>query len=127
MLNAAACGGSSSPTGPSSSSSGSLTESFASIQSVVFASKCTSCHGATRTEASLNLQTGAYANLVNRRSTQTAFLLVSPNDPENSYLIHKLEGRSGIVGTRMPQTGAALSTSDIDVIKRWIQSGAPNN
>ena len=30
---------------------------------------------------------------------------VIPGDPENSYLMHKVEGRSGIVGLRMPFTG----------------------
>ena len=41
--------------------------------------------------------------------------------------IHKLEGRAGIAGERMPLGGPYLSSADIDVIRAWIQSGASNN
>jgi len=54
-------------------------------------------------------------------------MLVAPGDPEASYLIHKLEGRAGIAGDRMPQGGPFLSSADIAVIRSWIQAGAPNN
>jgi hypothetical protein len=53
---------------------------------------------------------------------------VIPGDPENSYLIHKLEGRAGIVGARMPfNSPAYLTDGQIKVIKRWIEDGAQNN
>ena len=53
---------------------------------------------------------------------------VIPGDPDNSYLIHKLEGRQGIVGERMPRTsGPFLTEGQISVISRWIEIGAPNN
>jgi hypothetical protein len=52
---------------------------------------------------------------------------VIPGDPENSYLIHKLEGRPGIVGTQMPRGDVRLSAGQILVIKRWIERGAPND
>lgn len=121
-------GGSSSPTSPTPSASTGVTESFSSIQSQVFNTRCISCHGSVRLEQGLNLQTNAYNNLVNRRSTQsTGLFLVSPGNPEQSYLIHKLDGRSGIQGTQMPQGASPLSATDIDVIKRWIQNGAANN
>ena len=61
------------------------------------------------------------------RSTQVALDLVEPNDAENSYLIHKLDGRAGIVGVRMPVGASFLSDADIDVIKQWINAGAQNN
>ena len=52
----------------------------------------------------------------------------SPGDPENSYLIHKLEGRSGIVGRQMPFSGPPfLTNGQILVIKRWIEQGAKND
>ena len=50
-----------------------------------------------------------------------------PGDPENSYLIHKLEGRSTIAGVRMPLNGPYLEAGQILVIRRWIEIGAPNN
>ncbi len=130
---AAGCGGggggsSASPTAPTGPPPTGLTESFASIQAQVFNTRCITCHGSTRLEQGLNLQSGAYNNLVNRRSTQVpALFLVAPGNPDASYLIHKLEGRSGIVGSRMPDGSSPLSAADIDIIKRWIQSGAANN
>ena len=68
-----------------------------------------------------------FASLVNTPSSQTALLRVAPGDPEASYLIHKVDGRAGIVGSRMPQGGPFLSTEQIDVIRSWITAGAPNN
>jgi hypothetical protein len=51
-----------------------------------------------------------------------------PSDPENSYLIHKVEGRAGIVGNRMPNNGPPyLSAGQILILKRWIEIGAPRN
>jgi hypothetical protein len=51
---------------------------------------------------------------------------VKPGDPENSYLIHKMEGRSGIVGMKMPFNGPPfLTEGQILVVKRWIEIGAP--
>jgi hypothetical protein len=53
---------------------------------------------------------------------------VIPGDPENSYLIHKLEGRPDIVGARMPlPSGPYLSDGQMRIIRRWIEIGAPNN
>ena len=52
---------------------------------------------------------------------------VIAGDPENSYLIHKLEGRSGIVGARMPLLGPYLTDGQIVVIRRWIETGARND
>ena len=118
-----ACGGSS-PTSPSTTT---LSATFSSIQSLIFEPQCVRCHGTVQ-NAGLDLRAAAgFANLVNTPSTQTALLRVTPGDPEASYLIHKLEGRSGIVGSRMPQGGPFLSAEQIDVIRSWITAGAANN
>ena len=71
----------------------------------------------------------AYATLVNARSTEKpALMRVQPGDPDNSYLIHKLEGRPDIVGLRMPATGGQyLTEGQIRIIRRWIELGAPND
>ena len=37
---------------------------------------------------------------------------LEPNDAENSYLIHKLDGRAEIVGDRMPKHTNFLSEAD---------------
>ena len=129
VVGAAACG-SDSPTAPTTPTPtpGGLQPTLSSIQSVVFDASCIGHHGDHATEAGLDLTAGqSYANLVNVPSTQVALNLVTRNDAENSYLIHKLDGRAGIVGVRMPVGAAALSNAQIDVIKQWINAGAQNN
>jgi hypothetical protein len=49
---------------------------------------------------------------------------VQPGNAENSYLVHKIEGRAA-VGARMPLGGPPLSQANIDLIKQWIVAGAP--
>jgi hypothetical protein len=85
------------------------------------------CHGAAQREQNLDLQSNVHANLVNRPSTQVNLPLVAPGNPDGSYLMHKIEGRAGIVGVRMPQGMTPLTAAQIDAIRRWIQNGAPNN
>lgn len=71
----------------------------------------------------------AYTNLVNAPSGQKpGAILVVPGDPDNSYLIQKLEGQPGIVGLQMPRNGPPhLTDGQLLVIRRWIQTGANNN
>jgi mono/diheme cytochrome c family protein len=128
MMAALGCGGSSdSPTAPSPTTP-TLTATFSSIQSRVFATRCYSCHGSTRREQNLDLQNNGHANLVSRASTQQAtLLLVAPGNPDQSYLVHKIEGRTTIAGLRMPQLQTALTADEIAVIRQWIQGGALNN
>jgi hypothetical protein len=116
-----------------------LEPTLSSIQREIFESTdssgrtaCTSCHnaGGAPFAAGLNLTAGAaHANLVNvaARTKPTAIRVV-PGDAENSYLVHKLEGRSGIVGLRMPRNnGPFLTDGQMLVIKRWIELGARND
>ncbi len=63
---------------------------------------------------------------VNARS-RTGAIRVVPGDPENSYLIHKLEGRPDITGKPMPLNGQRLTPGQILILKRWIAIGAPRN
>ena len=93
---------------------------------------CTNCHTANgRTPSGgLNLTSGnSYGQLVGVSSLERPGVLrVAAGDPENSYIIHKLEGRPGIVGARMPRgTGPYLTDGQMLVIRRWIELGAANN
>lgn len=102
-----------------------LLPTLASIQTNVFDRICTACHiGAT---APLGLRLDAansYALLVGVTSVQEApQLRVKPGDPNDSYLIRKLEGTQ-TVGGRMPLGGTPLSSTDIAVIRQWILDGA---
>jgi hypothetical protein len=108
-----------------------LKPTLTSIQSEIFSQRCVSCHTGNGRflPGVMNLTDGnAYASLVGVPSIQRpALQRVAPGDVENSYLIHKVEGRSGIGGQRMPLNGTALTEGQILVIKRWIELGAPNN
>jgi hypothetical protein len=116
-----------------------LEPTFSSIQANIFEATdasgraaCIGCHSNTGRAPSggLNLNHDvAYDQLVNVASRSKAGAIrVIPGDAENSYIIHKLEGRSGIVGRRMPFTGAPfLTDGQILILKRWIAVGAPRN
>ena len=116
-----------------------LTPTFASIQNEIFnttdssgRTACVNCHTSNgRVPAGgLDLTAAvAYSRLVNVPSGQRPTLSrVTPGDPNNSYLVHKLEGTPGIVGGRMPRgTGPFLTDGQMLVLRRWIEVGAPNN
>ncbi len=99
-----------------------------SIQNNVFTPICSACHsgvgGVLPGSMDLTDVAASFASLVNVTSIQEPPLLrVEPNDPDISYLIHKLEGTQA-VGARMPDGGPFLSQETIDVIREWIEQGA---
>jgi hypothetical protein len=116
-----------------------LEPTFSSIQRLIFEAPdssgraaCTSCHNPQGQQftARLNLVgAGAHAALVGVASGQKpGATRVVAGDPDNSYLVHKLEGRSDIVGQRMPRTsGPFLTAGQMAIIRRWIARGAPND
>jgi len=116
-----------------------LEPTFSSIQRDIFESTdsagrsaCTNCHTSTgRTPAGgINLiHDVAYDQLVNAPVRgRVGAIRVIPGDPDNSYLIQKLEGRADIVGRRMPFNGPPfLTDGQILIIRRWIAIGAPRN
>lgn len=116
-----------------------LEPTFSSIQAQIFdqtdaagRQACITCHtDQGRAPASgLNLRDGAaYANLIGAASRgKPGAVLVVPGDPDNSYLVQKLEGAPGIAGERMPRTGGPyLTAGQMTVVRRWIQQGARND
>jgi len=117
-----------------------LEPSFSSIQREIFQTTdsagraaCGSCHnpaGGAFRQVGLDLSSDAAYNLiVGVQSVQRPGMLrVAPGNPENSYLLHKLEGRPDIVGLRMPRSGPPyLTDGQIQIIRRWIEIGAPRN
>jgi hypothetical protein len=64
-----------------------------------------------------------------------AMARVEPGRPQESFLIHKLDGSHGCAGVpcptgcgnRMPQGGDPLPPALIDTIRDWILDGAQNN
>ena len=91
----------------------------------IFTANCISCHfGATAPqELKLDAQ-NSFANLVNVNSNEVPSLKrVKPSDPDNSYLVQKIEGTAA-VGLRMPRNLPPLSAAQISLIRQWIVEGA---
>lgn len=112
-----------------------LAPTFATVQSEIFEQPdssgrpaCVNCHNANgRTPAGGANFTHdlAYDNLVNVPVRgKPGAIRVIPGDPDNSYLIQKLEGDPRIVGQRMPIGGRYLTDGQILIIRRWIANGA---
>lgn len=104
------------------------------IQQTVFTSRCSVCHDGSQPAGgslpgAMDLRSGnSFASLVNVASLeQPTVMRVKPGEPENSYLIRKLEGTAGISGGRMPLGGPFLDQATIDQVRSWIASGAQNN
>jgi hypothetical protein len=107
---------------------GEIEPTLASIQANVFTPICTECHfPGGPGPMPLTSEDVSFQNLVNVQSIEIASLLrVQPGDAENSYLVHKIEGRGSINGTRMPPPPRAMLTvEEIDAIIEWIDMGAP--
>ncbi len=102
---------------------------FSEIQANVFTPDCATsgCHAGGNPSAGLNLEeAGSYAMLVGIQSSQDAGLQrVEAGDPDNSYLVQKLEGTASS-GQQMPP-GSPLPQSEIDVIRQWIRDGATDD
>jgi Ca2+-binding RTX toxin-like protein len=91
----------------------------------IFTAKCVSCHTGASAPQGLRLDApNSYANLVNVNSSEVPSLKrVKPSDPDNSYLVHKIEGTAA-VGARMPLGQSPLSAAQISLIRQWIVAGA---
>ncbi len=116
-----------------------LEPTFSTIQRDIFDSSdssgrlaCTQCHNPAGRlfAAGLDLTAArSFASLVGVAAvTKPGAVRVIAGDPEGSYLVHKLEGRPGIGGLRMPRNdGPFLTNGQMLVIKRWIALGAQND
>lgn len=99
---------------------------FTSIQEEIINKSCafSGCH--VSGSVSPNLADNSYTNIVSKKSS-TGMDYIKPNDPNNSYLLLKILGSSGINGSRMPLNSSPLSQEKINVITEWINNGAKNN
>jgi hypothetical protein len=103
---------------------------FSEIQENVFTPNCATsgCHlGAGAPQGLILDEANSYGLLVDVPSMEDPSILrVEPGDPDNSYLIQKLEG-TATVGDQMPLGGTPLSQATIDVIRQWITEGATDD
>lgn len=103
-----------------------LEPTFSSIQTNLFSTICVACHSGSNPPQGLSLEADqSYGLLVDVPSSEVPTLdRVEPGDPDNSYIIHKLEGTAA-VGLRMPASGPPyLTAAQIAVIRQWISDGA---
>ncbi len=107
--------------------------SLAIIQAMIFDATCTTafCHDSQGMSGGLVLEAGqSYANLVgveptNPAALEAGLLRVDPGDPDNSFILIKLDDPSPEEGSRMPLGLPPLSASEVQLIRAWIAAGAP--
>ncbi|MCJ8319266.1 MAG: CHRD domain-containing protein [Colwellia sp.] len=100
------------------------------LKTQIFSPNCavSGCHAGASPQQGMNLSASQiFSNIVNVTSSEAPNLMrVTPGDPDNSYLIQKVEGTAS-VGARMPLGQAALTNAEIDMIRQWILDGAQDN
>jgi len=104
---------------------------FTSIQETIFVPSCV-CHVGAAAPLGLVLNTAAtWDLLVSMPSEEVQDLFrVEPGNPDDSYLIRKLEGGPDLVGYQMPPTELGeqhLPQETIDLLRAWIAAGALDN
>jgi hypothetical protein len=116
------------PASPDDSSSAPITADFQSIQDHVFTPICAKCHIGAGAPEGLQLDAEhSYNLLVGVPSEEQPNLLrVKPGDPDDSYMVHKIEGLPGIDGGQMPLGEKQLPQASMDAIRQWVTNGAPN-
>ncbi|HWG75755.1 MAG TPA: hypothetical protein VN660_03075 [Steroidobacteraceae bacterium] len=102
-----------------------LSADFDSIQANVFTPICSACHiGASAPQGLILDAQHSYSLLVNVPSTEEPGIpRIDPGNPDNSYLIQKIEGHAA-VGGQMPLDQAPLPASTIAFIVQWVTDGA---
>jgi len=132
-----ACG-SSSPAGAPPSDNG--PKSLRADVLPIFQNSCSAnatCHGSANGIEVFLTGGDVHHRIVSVPSSElTTMPYVTPGDPTNSYLMHKVDGTldgfgphcaKGDCGLRMPKGEAPLAPSDRDVIRAWIEQGALDN
>jgi methionine-rich copper-binding protein CopC len=112
-----------------SSGGGPVTADFQSIQANIFTPICSKCHIGASAPEGLQLDAAhSYNLLVGVPSAEQPNLLrVKAGDPDNSYMVRKLEGpTAGITGGQMPLGETPLPQATINAIRQWVTNGAPN-
>jgi hypothetical protein len=108
---------------------GGIQPTLLSIQDNVFTPMCSGCHTGPASDMlpsglDLTSLSMSFMSLVGVASVQEpAVERVAAGAPDDSYLIHKLEGTAQ-TGGQMPLFGQPLDQATIDTIRQWITDGA---
>lgn len=109
------------------------TVSFANDIQPIFNELCIGCHVtggfADQSGIALKLVAGqSFDLLVNQRSVQdTSLTLVNPGDSANSLLFQKTSQNMPPVGMTMPLGGRRLTSTELALVRDWIDQGASDN
>lgn len=111
--------------------SASSASTLSQLQTDIFTPSCakSGCHSGSAPAQGMDLSEGqTFANTVGVASTQVLSLnRVEPGNPDDSYLVRKVEGTAS-VGGRMPLDGPPfLTNAQIQSIRDWIAAGAQDN
>ena len=90
--------------------------SFANDIEPLLNRSCVACHGEAIQQSGLRLDRRDVA-----MQGGDSGAIIEPGHPANSKLVHRLEGREGLV--RMPPA-APLSADEIELFRAWIREGA---
>jgi hypothetical protein len=85
------------------------------------------CHGGAFLSSNYSVASYEAVLTPGDEVTNRRICLVKPGAPEDSYLVMKLEGRTGIDGVQMPNGQNPLTAEDLQKVKTWILEGARDN
>lgn len=90
----------------------------------IFSQSCArvGCHAGSDPQMGMSLEGDLFFDhTVGVASRERSDLqIVNPGKPDSSYLVMKVRGAGGIVGSQMPMTGNQLSEEEITTIENWI-------
>ena len=100
---------------------------FTEIENELLGLSCafSTCHGGNAGGLLLD-GTNDYDRLVGVETVNGNGIYVIPGDADASYLVHKVDGRTGITGEQMPNS-EGISAEQMRMLRSWIDNGAPNN
>ena len=104
---------------------GAASVSYPTVRDEVLVLSCGfgTCHGSGVGGLTLTEETTAADLIWVNAIGMPGSVYVVPGDPDNSYIILKMEGTAGIAGSVMPTTGA-LDPDRIAIVRSWIAGGA---
>lgn len=98
---------------------------YARVRDEVFVPSCGfgGCHGTGTGGLTLTEDTTPSALINVQASGMPDRFYVVPGEPDNSYIVQKMEGTAGIAGSIMPTTGI-VEPERVTMVRNWILAGA---
>lgn len=94
----------------------------------ILRTQCATCHLTGQEAGNLKLHpAAAHSSLISIASIESPLQRVKPGAPQESYLMHKLDGThldAGGSGDRMPFGAPPLDEATRELFRRWIAAGA---